>query len=44
LINPNKMLFPPFDIKLGLKKQFVKALNKESDCFVYLHEVPCPED
>jgi len=24
-------------------EQFVKALNKESDCFAYLHEVPCTE-
>ena len=26
-------MFPPLYIKLGLMKQFVKALNKEGDCF-----------
>ena len=37
LIDRNKVIFPPLHIKLGLMKQFVKALNKEGDCFKYLH-------
>ena len=36
LIPRNKVLFPPLHIKLGLMKQFVKALNKEGDCFQYI--------
>ena len=42
-INPNRLLLLPVHIKLGLMKQFVKALNKGSDCLAYLHEVPCTE-
>ncbi|GBO06096.1 hypothetical protein AVEN_245217-1 [Araneus ventricosus] len=30
------MLLPPLHIKLGLMKQFVKALPKEGECFKYL--------
>ncbi|KYN15220.1 hypothetical protein ALC57_12553 [Trachymyrmex cornetzi] len=41
LIDPNKILLPPLHIKLGLMKQFTKALNKERDCFKYLvHKFP----
>ena len=38
LIEPSKYLLPPLHIKLGLMKQFVKALDKEQDCFRYLQE------
>ncbi|GFW74769.1 uncharacterized protein TNCV_963441 [Trichonephila clavipes] len=38
LVDPKKILFPPLHIKLGLMKQFVKALNKEGECFKYLSE------
>ena len=33
LIDPAKVLLPPLHIKLGIMKQFVKALNKEGQCF-----------
>jgi hypothetical protein len=36
LIEPGKVLLPPLHIQLGLFKQFVKALNKESAAFKYL--------
>ena len=36
LVDRNKVLLPPLHIKLGLMKQYVKALNKEGDCFKYL--------
>ena len=36
LVNREKVLLPPLHIKLGLMKQFVKALNKEGECFKYL--------
>lgn len=36
LIEPSKYLLPPLHIKLGLMKQYVKALNKDADCFEYL--------
>ena len=36
LIDRNKVIFPPLHIKLGLMKQFVKALNKEGNCLKYL--------
>ncbi|GFW13598.1 uncharacterized protein TNCV_1210641 [Trichonephila clavipes] len=38
LVDPKKILFPPLNIKLGLMKQFVKALDKEGECFKYLCE------
>ncbi|GFV82759.1 uncharacterized protein TNCV_4147271 [Trichonephila clavipes] len=38
LVDPMKILFPPLQIKLGLMKQFVKALDKEGECFKYLCE------
>ncbi|GFW62276.1 transposable element Tcb1 transposase [Trichonephila clavipes] len=37
LVDPKKILFPPLHIKLGLMKQFVKALDKE-ECSKYLCE------
>jgi hypothetical protein len=36
LVDPKKILLPPLHIKLGLMKQFVKALNKNNNCFKYL--------
>ncbi|KRZ85400.1 Serine/threonine-protein phosphatase PP1 isozyme 1 [Trichinella sp. T8] len=35
-INPEKVLLPPLHIKLGIMKQFVKALDKNGTCFQYL--------
>ena len=35
-MNREKVLLPPLHIKLGLMKQFVKALDKEKECFKYL--------
>ena len=37
LIELQKVLIPPLHIKLGLIKQFVTALDKESAAFKYLH-------
>ena len=36
LITKEKIFLPPLHIKLGLMKQFVKALNNEGTCFNYL--------
>ena len=36
LVDREKIIFPPLHIKLGLMKQFVKALDKEGDCFQYI--------
>ena len=36
LVDPKKVLLPPLHIKLGLMKQFVKALPKEGETFKYL--------
>ncbi|GBN07239.1 hypothetical protein AVEN_62713-1 [Araneus ventricosus] len=33
LVDPKKVLLPPLHIRLGLMKQFVKALPKEGECF-----------
>ena len=38
LVDPKKILLPPLHIKLGLMKQFVKALPKEGETFRYLCE------
>ena len=32
------LILPPLHIKLGLMKQFVKALNEEGVCFKYIQE------
>ena len=32
----DRIIFPPLHIKLGLIKQFTKALDKDGDCFTYL--------
>ena len=36
MVDREKIIFPPLHIKLGLMKQFVKALDKEGDCFLYI--------
>lgn len=36
LVSREKILLPPLHIKLGLMKQFVKALKKDGSCFQYL--------
>lgn len=36
LVNESKILIPPLHLKLGLMKQFVKALDKNGDCFKYI--------
>ncbi|GBM71524.1 hypothetical protein AVEN_145997-1 [Araneus ventricosus] len=36
LVPPEKVLFPPIHIKLGLMKQFIKSLPKDGECFRYL--------
>jgi len=33
LVDRDRVLLPPLHIKLGLMKQFVKALDKNADCF-----------
>jgi len=36
LVERFKIILPPFHIELGIMKQFVKALNKDGDCFKYI--------
>ena len=36
LVERSKIVFPPLHIKLGIMKQFVKALEKDGDCFRYI--------
>ena len=36
LVDRDSILLPPLHIKLGLMKQFVKALEKNGDCFRYI--------
>ena len=38
LVDPRKVLMPLLHIKLGLMKQFVTALDKESAAFNYLRD------
>ncbi|XP_061412427.1 uncharacterized protein LOC133345546 isoform X2 [Lethenteron reissneri] len=38
LVDPRKVLMPPLHIKLGLMKQFVRAVDKESAAFKYLQD------
>ena len=41
LVDRDRVLFPPLHIKLGLIKQFTKALDKNCSCFTYLfHTFP----
>ena len=37
LVPRDNIVFPLLHIKLGLMKQFVKALNKEGSCFKYIY-------
>lgn len=39
LIDRKKIILPPLHIKLGLMKQFVKALDEEGECFKYIQSV-----
>lgn len=39
LVDPAKIILPPLHIKLGIMKQFVKAMSKDGDAFKYLHEL-----
>ena len=36
LVDRDRTLFPPMHIKLGLIKQFTKAVDKDGGCFTYL--------
>ena len=36
LVSRDLIILPPLHIKLGLMKQFVKALDKHGDCFNYI--------
>lgn len=36
LVNRDSIILPPLHIKLGIMKQFVKALRKDGQCFAYL--------
>ena len=36
LADPLKILLSPLHIKLGIMKQYVKALSKDDPCFMYL--------
>ena len=36
LVEPSKILLPSMHLKLGLMKDFVKAMNQEEDAFTYL--------
>ena len=38
LVDRSNVIFPPLHIKLGLIKQFVKALNKEGSCLKYIQK------
>ena len=42
IVNRDKIIFPPLHIKLGLMKQFVKALETEGECFQHIiTALPC---
>ena len=36
LVDRKKIIMPPLHIKLGLMKQFVKAIDRSGDCFGYI--------
>ena len=41
LVARDRIILPPLHIKLGLMKQFVKALNKDGSCIEYIaHKLP----
>lgn len=39
LVERNKIIYPPLDIKLGFIEQFVKALDKHRECLKYICNV-----
>ena len=39
LVDAKKVLFPPFHIKLGLIKQFVKKMNPEGEACKHIQEL-----
>ena len=39
IVSREKIIFPPLHIKLGLMKQFVKALNTDGECFQHIFSV-----
>ena len=39
LVDKNKVLMPPLHIKLGLCKQFVKALDFQSEAFLFIKQM-----
>lgn len=39
LVGREKIIFPPLHIKLGLMKQFVKALDTNESCFAYIGRI-----
>ena len=42
LVERSKIVFPPLRIKLGIMKQFVKTLEQDGDCFIYIcMKFPC---
>jgi len=38
LVDRDRILLPPLHIILGVMKQFVKVLDKNGDCFRYIHD------
>ena len=36
IVSQEKIIFPPLHTKLGLMKQFVKALNTDGECFQHI--------
>ena len=38
LVKPHQLLLPSLHIKLGLMKNFVKAINKESPAFAFIKQ------
>ena len=36
ILSQEKILFPPFHIKIGLMKQFVKAMYSDGECFQHI--------
>ena len=39
LVPRDRIIFPPLHIKLGLVNQFIRALDKNGDCFLYICKV-----
>jgi hypothetical protein len=38
LVKRNRIILPPLHVKLGIMKQFVKALDNDGECFAYLEK------